>query len=85
MPRLMKHVRGGVEINVYTRDEHPPPHVHVEHQAEGWEIKVEFSYIENKPSTYKVKHVGGTIPSQARLNAIALEIMKSRRECRDVW
>jgi hypothetical protein len=85
MPRLMKHVKGGVEINVLTRKEHAPPHVHVEHQAEGWEIKVEFSYVENKAATYKIKHLYGKLPTQTRLNSIALAIMNSRRECRDVW
>lgn len=81
----MKHVQGGVEINVLTRNEHPPPHVHVEHQAEGWEIKVEFSYIENKVATYKIKHGFGKLPTQSQLSSIALAIMHSRRECRDVW
>ena len=85
MPRVMKHVKGGIEFTVRTRDEHPPPHIHVEHLAEGWEIKVAFSYVENTVSTYQVKHLGGKLPTLARLNAIVLEIMKSRRECRDVW
>jgi len=85
MPRVMKHVTGGVDINVLTRKEHAPPHVHVEHQAEGWEIKIEFSYVENKGSTYKIKHLFGKLPTQARLNAFALAVMNSRRECREVW
>jgi hypothetical protein len=85
MPRVMKHVKGGVEINVLTRNEHPPPHVHIEHQAEGWEIKIHFSYVENKVSTYKVEHIYGKLPTKARLNAITLAVMNSRRECRDVW
>lgn len=85
MPRIMRHVKGGLEIWIRTRGEHPPPHVHVEHQAQGWEIKVEFSYIENQPLTYLVHHVGGKLASQAQLNGLAAEIMKSRRECRDAW
>lgn len=85
MPRIMQHVKGGVEIWIRTRDEHPPPHVHVEHHAQGWEIKVEFSYIENQPSTYLIHPIGGKLPTQSKLNALALEIMKARRECRDSW
>lgn len=85
MPGLMKHVKGGVEINVLTRKEHAPPHVHVEHQAEGWEIKVEFSYVENKVATYKIKHLIGKLPTRARLNSLVQAVMNSRQECRDVW
>ncbi|MGF6181253.1 hypothetical protein ABIB42_002266 [Massilia sp. UYP32] len=81
----MKHLKGGVEINVLTRKEHPPPHVHIEHQAQGWEIKVEFSYIENIATTYKITHLFGKLPTKARLNTIVQEVMSSRRECRDVW
>lgn len=85
MPRVLKHVLGGVEIYVLTRNEHPPPHVHIEHPAEGWEIKVHFSFIENFASTYKVEHVRGKLPSRARLNSLLLEVMNSRRECRASW
>ncbi len=81
----MKHVSGGVEISVLTRKEHPPPHVHVEHQAEGWEIKVHFSYIENIASTYRILHIYGKLPSRVRLNRLLSDIMSSRQECRTEW
>lgn len=85
MPRIMRYVKGGVEIWIRTRGEHPPPHVHIEHPGQRWEIKVEFSYIENQPSTYTVHHLGGSLPSKGVINALAFEIMKSRRDCREVW
>ena len=42
-------------------------------------------YVENKVPTYKIKHLFGKLPTQTQLNSIALAIMNSRRECRDVW
>ena len=46
---------------------------------------MEFSYIENQPSTYLVHHVGGKLPPKAKINSLLGEIMKSRRACRDAW
>jgi hypothetical protein len=86
VPKVFKQVSGGISIAVLTRDEHCPPHVHVMHQGEGWEIKVHFSFAEHGQGTYWVEPVAHSgMPSISRVNAVINRIARGRRECRTKW
>ena len=86
MPKVFRRVSGGISIEVLTRDEHCPPHVHVMHQGEGWEIKVHFSFAEHGQLTYRVESVAhGGMPSISRVNTVINLIARGRRDCRIKW
>ncbi len=86
MPKVFKQTSGGLSIEVLTRDEHCPPHVHVMHRGEGWEIKVYFSFAEHGQGSYRVEAVAhGGMPSIGRVNTVINLIARGRRDCRRKW
>jgi hypothetical protein len=45
--KLFQVPRTGLWVELRTRDEHCPPHVHVENEAVPWEARLAFSFIDN--------------------------------------
>ena len=43
--KLFQVPRTGLYVELRTRDEHCPPHVHVENEAVPWEARLAFSFI----------------------------------------
>lgn len=64
MPLLVR--AGDVEVLIRTRDEHPPPHVHVS-KKDAWEIRVR---IDNQEVAYWGKVANKCKPRRPRLAAV---------------
>lgn len=67
-----------------TRDEHCPPHVHVEHEAARWEARLAFSFIDNVVRLMDVDPVVNA-PSMRMIDRIKAAIATDLAKCRAKW
>lgn len=66
--KLFDVLGGTVGVFLRTRGEYCPPHVHIGNRGEGWEARIQFSYVDDAVSVMEVYPVRGK-PSIATLNA----------------
>lgn len=83
MPHVLSVTGTGVEVFVLTRD-HCPPHLHCENAADGWEAKLEFSYLNNDVRLAQL-YVSGKRPRVSTLNTVLAAVIGSIKRCRDEW
>lgn len=70
----------GITIRVLTRDEHCGPHVHALHEGDGWELKIFFSYADDK--IIEVELAIGALPKQKVIQKCMDAVIDKLDECR---
>ena len=56
--------QGQVKVEVLTRDEHPPPHVHAKNRQAGWKVRIKIGEMNEYWDT-----LAGN-PSLSEINAV---------------
>lgn len=82
--KLFDVLGGTAKVFLRTRDEHCPPHVHIGHKGEGWEARIQFSYVDDVVSVMEIYPARGK-PGIATLNAVLAEIQAALAICRCKW
>src|SRR3712207_6189311 len=73
----------GASIRVLTRD-HCEPHVHAVNEADAYEAKFQFSFIEGTVTLIKIWY-NGSKPKKSDLEIIKGEILRRLDDCRYAW
>ena len=74
---------GAVQVFIAAED-HPPPHVHAVHKAEGWVARFRFSFLSDVTGLYRFRRRGRR-PTLAMLDSVAGAIMGNLPACRESW
>ena len=77
---------GNVEVVVRTRDEHCPPHVHADCQAEGWSARFTFSFADDDVSFWDFQPKNPKRPpSMHQLDRIGVAVSANLTAVRFRW
>ncbi len=76
--------RSGLYVELRTRDEHCPPHVHVENEEVPWEAQFAFSFVDDAVRLMDVDPVGDA-PSTRTIDRIRVAIAVNLPTCRERW
>ena len=79
--KLFSVPRTGLHVELRTRDEHCPPHVHVENGEVQWEARLAFSFVSDVIRLVDVDPVGDA-PGTGRLTRIKVAIVNNVPKCR---
>lgn len=82
--KLFRVPRTGLFVERRTRDEHCPPHVHVENEAVPWEARLAFSFIDNAARLMDVDPIEDA-PSTRTIDRIKAAIGGNLAKCRMEW
>jgi hypothetical protein len=82
--KLFQVPRTGLHVELRTRDEHCPPHVHVENEAVPWEARLAFSFIGNAVRLMDVDPIEDA-PSTRTIDRIKAAIVGNLPKCRAEW
>jgi hypothetical protein len=69
---------------VIASDDHCPLHVHARHKAEGWVVRLWFSFESNSAGVMSIAPTANTV-RQRQLNQMLDEIVTCRDACRKIW
>lgn len=76
--------RTGLHVELLLRDEHPPPHVHVENEAVPWEARLEFSFVSDAVRLMDVDPIEDA-PSARTVDRVKAAIAANVQKCRKEW
>jgi hypothetical protein len=76
--------RTGLFVELWTRDEHCPPHIHVENEAVPWEARLEFSFLTNAVRLMDIDPIAGA-PTARTIDRIKAAIAANLSRCRSEW
>jgi len=76
--------RTGLYVELRTRDEHCPPHLHVENEAAPWEARLAFSFIGNDVRLMDVDPIEDA-PNARTVDRIKAAIAANLPKCRRAW
>jgi len=82
--KLFQVPRTGLYVELRTRDEHCPPHVHVEDEEVPWEARLAFSFIGNAVRLMDVDPIEDA-PSTRTIDRIKAAIASNLPRCRTEW
>ena len=82
--KLFQVPRTGLWVELRTRDEHCPPHVHVENEAVPWEARLAFSFIDNAVRLMDVDPIEDA-PKTRTIDRIKAAIAANLPKCRTDW
>jgi hypothetical protein len=82
--KLFQVPRTGLYVALRTRDEHCPPHVHVENEEVPWEARLAFSFIGNVVRLMDVDPIEDA-PSMRTIDRIKAAIVTDLQKCRAEW
>ena len=82
--KLFQVPRTGLYVELRTRDEHCPPHVHVENEEVPWEARLAFSFIDNVVRLMDVDPIEDA-PSTRTIDRIKAAIASGLPKCRAEW
>ena len=82
--KLFQVPRTGLYVELRTRDEHCPPHVHVENEEVPWEARLAFSFIGNAVRLMDVDPIEDA-PSTRTIDRIKAAIASNLPRCRTEW
>ena len=82
--KLFQVPRTGLYVELRTRDEHCPPHVHVENEAVPWEARLAFSFIGRTVRLMDVDPIEEA-PSTRTIDRIKAAIVGNLPKCRAEW
>lgn len=74
----------GLHVELLLRDEHPPPHLHVEDEEVPWEARFEFSFVSDAVRIMDIDPVEAA-PSMRTLDRIRDAIAANLARCREEW
>lgn len=74
---------GAIKVFIGAED-HPPPHVHASHQAEGWMARFRFSFLSDVTGLYRFRRRGRR-PTDATLEEVADSVIANLQTCRQEW
>jgi hypothetical protein len=76
--------RTGLFVEMWTRDEHCPPHLHVANEAVPWEARFEFSFLIDTVRLIDIDPISGA-PSARTIDRIKVAIATNLPKCRSEW
>lgn len=76
--------RTGLHVELRTRDEHCPPHLHVENVEVPWEARLAFSFVSDVVRLMDIDPVEGA-PSTRTIDRIKLAIVANLPRCKAEW
>ena len=82
--KLFQVPRTGLYVELRTRDEHCPPHVHVENEEVPWEARLAFSFIDNAVRLMDVDPIEDA-PNTRTIDRIKVAIAANLPQCRAEW
>lgn len=82
--KLFRVPKTGLFVELRTRDEHCPPHVHVEKEAVPWEARLAFSFVDDTVRLMDVDSINGA-PSTRMIDRIKAAIGANLARCRAEW
>jgi hypothetical protein len=82
--KLFQVPRTGLHVELRTRDEHCPPHVHVENDEVPWEARLAFSFIGNTIRLMDVDPIEDA-PNTRTIDRIKAAIVNNLPNCRAEW
>jgi hypothetical protein len=82
--KLFQVPRTGLYVELRTRDEHCPPHVHVEDEEVPWEAPLAFSFIGNAVRLMDVDPIEDA-PSTRTIDRIKAAIASNLPRCGTEW
>jgi len=82
--KLFSIPRTGLHVELRTRDEHCPPHVHVENEEVPWEARLAFSFVSDVIRLMDVDPIGDA-PSTRAIDRIKVAISDNLPTCRAEW
>ena len=77
-------LRTGLFVELWTRDEHCPPHIHVENEAAPWEAQLEFSFLTGAVRLMDIDPIAGA-PAARTIDRIKAAIAAKLPRCRSEW
>ena len=82
--KLFSVPRTGLHVELRTRDEHCPPHVHVENEEVPWEARLAFSFVSDVIRLMDVDPIGDA-PGTRAIDRIKAAIVNNLPKCRAEW
>lgn len=82
--KLFRVPRTGLYVELRTRDEHCPPHLHVENEEVPWEARLAFSFISDVVRLMDVDPIDNA-PSTRTIERIKVAVVKNLSKCRAEW
>jgi hypothetical protein len=82
--KLFQVPRTGLHVEFRLRDEHCPPHLHVENEAVPWEARLAFSFISDAVRLMDVDPIGDA-PNTRTIDRIKAVIVNNLPGCRAAW
>ena len=82
--KLFSLPRTGLHVELRTRDEHCPPHVHVENEEVPWEARLAFSFVSDVIRLMDVDPIGDA-PRTRTIDRIKAAIVNNLPTCRAEW
>jgi hypothetical protein len=76
--------RTGLYVELLLRDEHCPPHIHVENEEVPWEARFSFCFVSNNVRLMDVDPMGNA-PSRRVIDRIMGAITANLPLCREAW
>ena len=73
-----------MDVELRTRDEHCPPHVHVENEAARWEARLAFSFVGDLIRLVDVDPIEAA-PGMRAIDRIKSAIIDNLAKCRAEW
>ena len=82
--KLFRVPRTGLYVELRTRDEHCPPHVHVENEEVPWEARLAFSFIDTVVRLMDVDPIEDA-PTTRTIDRLKMAIANDLPKCRAEW
>lgn len=82
--KLFRVPRTGLYVELRTRDEHCPPHLHVENEEVPWEARLAFSFISDAVRLMDVDPMENA-PSTRTIDRIKAAFVNNLPKCRAEW
>jgi hypothetical protein len=82
--KLFQVPQTGLHVELRTRDEHCPPHVHVENRAVPWEARLVFSFVSDLVRLLDIDPIEDA-PSTRTIDWIKTAIAANLSRCRAEW
>lgn len=82
--KLFQVPRTGLHVELRTRDEHCPPHLHVENEEVPWEARLAFSFVSDVVRLMDIDPVEDA-PGTRTIDGIKAAIATNLPRCRAGW
>jgi len=82
--KLFRVPRTGLYVELWMRDEHCPPHLHVENEEVPWEARLAFSFVGDVIRVMDVDPIEDA-PNTRTIDRIKAAIVNNLPKCRAEW